>query len=159
MEALGLLVLVVVFALYFLPTIVAATGSKRKTGAIFVLNLFLGWTLLGWVLSLVWAIADERSGAAAYSLPPSAAPPAPMTPAYPPAGATARQPEQPTWRPLPAPGQRVHLMTNRIVRVAPESTAASTDEFRAGTDVTVMRTSGDWVWVQTDDGKEGWIQL
>ena len=41
MEALTCLAFLVIAALYFLPTIVAAAGSKRKTNAILVLNLFL----------------------------------------------------------------------------------------------------------------------
>ena len=39
--------LVVGGALYFLPTIVARNGDRA--GLVFVLNLFLGWTLIGWV--------------------------------------------------------------------------------------------------------------
>src|SRR3990167_4145182 len=42
--------------LYFLPTVIAASGHSRNTQAIFLLNLFLGWTLLGWVGALVWAV-------------------------------------------------------------------------------------------------------
>lgn len=44
-------------ALYFIPTFVAS--GKRNTGAIFLLNLFLGWTFIGWVAALVWAATDE----------------------------------------------------------------------------------------------------
>jgi len=32
--------------LYFLPTIVAAIKSKRDTLAIFLLNFFLGWSII-----------------------------------------------------------------------------------------------------------------
>jgi hypothetical protein len=158
MEALGLLLLLIAVALYFLPTIVAAASSKRKTGAILVLNLFLGWTLLGWVLALVWAVADERSDAPTYQQPRYAPAPQPTSGPLPP-GVGRSSIDQPTWRPLPTPGQRVHLIESRIFRVAPESTAASRGEFRAGTDVTVLRTSGGFVWAQADDGSEGWIQL
>ncbi len=45
--------------MYFLPTVIAAGRRKRNAGAIFVLNLFLGWSLIGWVLALVWACAHE----------------------------------------------------------------------------------------------------
>ena len=45
--------------MYFLPTIVALVRSKRDTGAIFVLNLFLGWTMIGWIISLVWALKQD----------------------------------------------------------------------------------------------------
>jgi len=50
MEVMLLLVVV-----YFLPAIVAGMRSHHSAGAIFVLNLLLGWTLLGWVVALVWA--------------------------------------------------------------------------------------------------------
>ena len=33
--------------------------KKRNAGAIFALNLLLGWTLVGWVVSLVWALTKE----------------------------------------------------------------------------------------------------
>jgi predicted membrane channel-forming protein YqfA (hemolysin III family) len=46
---------------YFIPTLVASFRERRNTTAIFVLNLFLGWTLLGWVAALVWAFVDDRS--------------------------------------------------------------------------------------------------
>ena len=149
----GLIVLVTLITvagvIYFLPSIVAAAGQKRKAAAIFVLNLFLGWTFLGWVLSLVWAIADERS------TPSSAQPewlptPTPAPPATPPPS---------TWRALPQVGQRVRLLNPAIVRVAPEPTARSTDELKKGTDVTVLRTDNTWAWVRTESGEEGWVEL
>lgn len=46
-------------ALYFLPTLFAGARGRRNTIAIFALNLFLGWTLIGWVMSLVWALSRE----------------------------------------------------------------------------------------------------
>jgi hypothetical protein len=47
--------------LYFLPTVLASIHEKSNAGAIFALNLFLGWTLIGWVISLVWALSTDRS--------------------------------------------------------------------------------------------------
>ena len=43
------------FLIYFAPTIVALARHKRNTLSIFLLNLFLGWTLIGWIIALVWA--------------------------------------------------------------------------------------------------------
>jgi hypothetical protein len=43
------------FIFYFLPSIIAFARSKRDLLSIFFLNLFLGWTLIGWVVALVWA--------------------------------------------------------------------------------------------------------
>lgn len=47
------------FVLYFLPTIIAALKSKRDTVAIFLLNLFLGWSVIGWIVALVWAAKND----------------------------------------------------------------------------------------------------
>ena len=44
---------------YFLPTIIALVRSKRDKAAIFVLNLFLGWSVIGWVIALVWALKQD----------------------------------------------------------------------------------------------------
>ena len=52
---LSLVLLALVIAVYFLPTIVAVRTKHRSTTALFLLNLFLGWTIAGWVLALVWA--------------------------------------------------------------------------------------------------------
>jgi hypothetical protein len=42
-------------ALLFLPTLVAKSRNHPNTLAIFLVNLFFGWTFIGWVVSLVWA--------------------------------------------------------------------------------------------------------
>ena len=44
---------------YFLPHIVAEKRKCKHIAGIFVINLFLGWTLLGWVICLAWACANE----------------------------------------------------------------------------------------------------
>ena len=44
---------------YFLPTIVAFARHKRDTTSIAVLNFFLGWTAIGWVIALVWALKQD----------------------------------------------------------------------------------------------------
>lgn len=44
-------------ALYFLPSIVGHT--KRNFPAIFILNLLLGWTVIGWIVALVWAFTID----------------------------------------------------------------------------------------------------
>jgi Superinfection immunity protein len=45
--------------LYFLPSIIAFARSKRDATSIFVLNFLLGWTLIGWVIALVWALKHD----------------------------------------------------------------------------------------------------
>jgi hypothetical protein len=46
--------LIFLLFIYFTPFIVALYREKEPL-AIFLLNLFLGWTLIGWVFALVWA--------------------------------------------------------------------------------------------------------
>lgn len=44
---------------YVLPALIATWRQKRNALAIGALNLLLGWTLVGWVVSLVWALLYE----------------------------------------------------------------------------------------------------
>jgi hypothetical protein len=46
-------------ALYFLPSIVARSRRVQSPNGIIVLNVFLGWTGVGWLGALVWACAAE----------------------------------------------------------------------------------------------------
>ncbi len=47
--------------LYVLPTAVAMIRDKRNAVAIMALNLLLGWTLVGWVIALIWSLTvDEQ---------------------------------------------------------------------------------------------------
>jgi Superinfection immunity protein len=47
------------FVMYFLPSLIALLRSKRDLLSIALLNFFLGWTLIGWVVSLVWALKAD----------------------------------------------------------------------------------------------------
>jgi T4 superinfection immunity protein len=51
----GLLGIAVILACYFFPSIIAVCRGHHNTLAIFLLNLFLGWTGLGWLGSLIWS--------------------------------------------------------------------------------------------------------
>lgn len=50
-------------ALYFSPGIVAATRGHPNRMPIFLVNLFLGWTVVGWVGALVWAYSSNQPAA------------------------------------------------------------------------------------------------
>lgn len=52
------LVLGVCLIVYFMPAIIA--HGKRNAGAIFALNLLLGWTVIGWIAALIWALCAEK---------------------------------------------------------------------------------------------------
>lgn len=60
-----LLILLVVaipaLLLYFLPTILAFSRKKVNKGIIFLVNFFLGWSVIGWVVSLIWALSADNS--------------------------------------------------------------------------------------------------
>lgn len=45
--------------MYFLPSIIALARNKRDILAIFLLNLFLGWSVIGWIVALVWAAKND----------------------------------------------------------------------------------------------------
>ena len=47
-------------AVYFVPTIVAIVRHARNVLGIVLLNIFGGWTFVGWIIALVWSIRDER---------------------------------------------------------------------------------------------------
>jgi len=47
------------FVMYFLPSIIALARNKRDITAIVLLNFFLGWTMIGWIVALVWAVKTD----------------------------------------------------------------------------------------------------
>lgn len=83
----------VFLALYFLPGIVARVRNHHQVNAIFLLNLFLGWTFVGWVVALVWAATAVQAAPAAPR--PSTPPPLPEPEARP---VTERREPRPWWK-------------------------------------------------------------
>lgn len=73
--------LIVVGILYFLPSFVAA--GRERNGGVLVLNIFLGWTLIGWVVAL----------AGAASLPHKENPASKVAPEYGPSGELVAPPK------------------------------------------------------------------
>lgn len=49
-------IVAVLISLYFLPSLIAIIKGRRNKTAIFALNILLGWTFIGWVVSLVWSL-------------------------------------------------------------------------------------------------------
>lgn len=45
---------------YFIPSLIAHRRKHRNLTALVALNFFAGWTILGWVGALVWALYKER---------------------------------------------------------------------------------------------------
>ena len=49
---------VVIIFIYFIPSIVARNRRHAQISAIFWLNFFTGWSFVGWVASLIWALTN-----------------------------------------------------------------------------------------------------
>lgn len=61
----GVILIILMLLLYFVPTFVARAREHHNYGAIVALNIFLGWTFIGWVASLVWALTATKAASAA----------------------------------------------------------------------------------------------
>ncbi len=55
------IIFVISLFVYFLPTTFAEVRKHTKTSSIFVINLFLGWTLIGWVICLAWSLSENNN--------------------------------------------------------------------------------------------------
>lgn len=54
--------LIFMVILYFLPTITALVlQHENAIAGIFLVNFFLGWTIIGWWVALIWAVAAHKS--------------------------------------------------------------------------------------------------
>ena len=53
------ILLLLIVAIYMLPTLVAYARDIPQRHIITVLNIILGWTLIGWVVCFLWALLAE----------------------------------------------------------------------------------------------------
>lgn len=96
-------ILTVLTAFYLLPWAIAATRSKRNVGPIVLINIFLGWTLAGWIAALVMAcLNDDRPTVMTVFQPVPYPTPGPVPsgyPVHPQPGypALTQQPPAPSW--------------------------------------------------------------
>ncbi len=64
-SVLGLILLaigaIISLVIYFLPFIIALMRKHPQKVAIFFLDLFLGWSFVGWVIALVWSFIKEKN--------------------------------------------------------------------------------------------------
>lgn len=47
--------------IYFLPYVIANSKGHEQETAIFILNLFAGWTIIAWIIALVWAFTKKST--------------------------------------------------------------------------------------------------
>jgi hypothetical protein len=57
----GLVFFAFLFCMYMLPTIVAAVRKHRQLAPIGLLNLLLGWSVIGWVAAMVWSVTSPQA--------------------------------------------------------------------------------------------------
>ena len=55
-----LIVTIISVVIYFIPTIIAHHKQKVDFNMIFLLNLILGWSVIGWTSSLIWSIIPDE---------------------------------------------------------------------------------------------------
>jgi hypothetical protein len=56
MSLLMIVLIVIGVVIYFIPTFLGRKRGIPLTGWLFVVNLLVGWTLLGWIGCLLWAV-------------------------------------------------------------------------------------------------------
>ena len=55
---LGLILLILL--VYFVPTIIAVVRDVKPKLGIIILNILAGWSVIVWVIALVWAIRANK---------------------------------------------------------------------------------------------------
>lgn len=68
-HAVLLLYISTVVLIYFVPAILAR--NRTHATAIRVLNVLIGWTGIGWIALVIWALVATRQPQAALSRPPA----------------------------------------------------------------------------------------
>ncbi|MBU0792315.1 MAG: superinfection immunity protein [Gammaproteobacteria bacterium] len=59
MSLFQMLLIVLGLVVYLVPSIIAEERNSRKLHPIIIVNIFLGWTLIGWGVALAWACAKK----------------------------------------------------------------------------------------------------
>ena len=49
------ILLLLILIIYMLPTLIAYSREHSRRAVVTVFNIFLGWTLLGWIVVFLWA--------------------------------------------------------------------------------------------------------
>lgn len=54
-----ILLLLLVLFVYLLPAIIAGIRNHKNAIGITLLDILLGWTVVGWIVALVWAFNNQ----------------------------------------------------------------------------------------------------
>ena len=52
--------LIFIVLIYTMPLGIAMLRGRKNTVAIGALNIFLGWSIIGWVIALIWALKSQE---------------------------------------------------------------------------------------------------
>ena len=55
------ILILILLLVYFTPTLTAYARGHKNILAIFILNLFLGYTFVAWVIALIWAVYNTEA--------------------------------------------------------------------------------------------------
>ncbi len=56
----GLILIMFLIGMYLLPTFVALDRNVVNKWSVVIVNVFLGWTLIGWVVALAMSVRTQR---------------------------------------------------------------------------------------------------
>lgn len=60
-EYVAFIVLIFLIIFYFLPSIIAFKRDHHAKIGILIINTIIGWTIIAWVVTLIWAYSTKRS--------------------------------------------------------------------------------------------------
>jgi hypothetical protein len=120
----GLLLAIIGFligaAIYFVPSIVAKVRKHDNFVAILLLNIFLGWTFIGWVVCIVWAATKSSTQTTTQNVYVTSA--APQQPAQP------QQPQQVEAKPVQQVEAQVEAKVEEKAEEKPDADSETTAE-------------------------------
>ncbi len=60
-DLIGIGAIVGLCIIYFVPVLLAHDRKHKNVAAIGILNLLLGWTIIGWIIALIWTVKNPNS--------------------------------------------------------------------------------------------------
>ena len=77
-----LIIFLIILIIYFIPSWNAYKNKSASFNQILVLNIFLGWTLIGWVGALIWSMQKKTTILSQPNISPRASPQYGASPQY-----------------------------------------------------------------------------
>jgi hypothetical protein len=55
----GFLLIAIILAAYFMPWLIGLNRGVNSVIVLFLVNLLLGWTIIGWIVCMIWAVSGQ----------------------------------------------------------------------------------------------------